>query len=465
MLENLKSLVVQLNQHDASQREQLACLTKIGQILKEADISSFEMIHSGLIEGLAKYLTINDARPAKTSTCSAKLKPVYAADMHKLLANEHKTVKLRLFLAVFAGLPASEDKSNSPGDHLIIPNVRLFLVLINKLHNCVNQLEQFAVRVHDVPNSVGCGKNAIKFFNTHQLKCLLQRHPSVPSSSSNSASSLRQWKGGHVKVDPLALVGTIEKYLLMRGIHKPSSLAIAAASSSSTSGGPLKLASSLLPSKSSSTATKTTTSKTAKSTGNIFKIDLMNKNSTTENSTTSTTTKSKKSKQETVKSKKNAGDKLSKKTASGGIKKAKSSGKQSDTVNKKTAAKATSKKSTAKKSSKQEEQQQQTLEMLNEETEEDMEQDGEENEPDEDDDDDGEFDDQIFASELIDDEDDDDHVDEDAHDDEHEPHDGHDDDDDDEHDQELDEDDEHDEDELRPANANSTTSTNTNRLG
>jgi hypothetical protein len=114
-------------------------------------------------------------------------------------------------------------------------NVELFLILINKLHNCVNQLEQFAVRVHDVPNSVGCGKNAIKFFNTHQLKCLLQRHPSVPSSSSSSSSGLRQWKGGHVKVDPLALVGTIEKYLLMRGIHKPpTSASLSAATTSNT---------------------------------------------------------------------------------------------------------------------------------------------------------------------------------------------------------------------------------------
>jgi hypothetical protein len=100
----------------------------------------------------------------------------------------------------------------------------LFQTLVSKLHNCVNQQEQFAVRVHDVPNSVSSGKNAIKFFSTHQLKCALVRHTSVASGG-----ELRQWKGGHVKVDPLALVSTIEKYLLMRGIYKPSTTAATAA--------------------------------------------------------------------------------------------------------------------------------------------------------------------------------------------------------------------------------------------
>lgn len=81
-------------------------------------------------------------------------------------------------------------------------------------------MEQFAVKVHDIPSSIGYGKTAIKFFTTHQIKCSLQRHPSI-SSTGNISSPLRQWKGGYVKVDPLAVVGTIEKYLLMRGIHKP----------------------------------------------------------------------------------------------------------------------------------------------------------------------------------------------------------------------------------------------------
>lgn len=49
----------------------------------------------------------------------------------------------------------------------------------------------------------------MRFFNTHQLKCNLQRHP--------SCNNVKQWKGGTVKIDPLALVQAIEKYLVIRG--------------------------------------------------------------------------------------------------------------------------------------------------------------------------------------------------------------------------------------------------------
>lgn len=91
--------------------------------------------------------------------------------------------------------------------------------LISKLSGCVNQLEQFPVRVHDLPAPAGTsgtsggyfrsGTSALRFFNTHQLKCNLQRHP--------SCNNVKQWKGGPVKIDPLALVQAIEKYLVIRG--------------------------------------------------------------------------------------------------------------------------------------------------------------------------------------------------------------------------------------------------------
>lgn len=41
------------------------------------------------------------------------------------------------------------------------------------------------------------------------FQCNLQRHP--------DCNNLKQWKGGTVKVDPLALVQTIERYLMVRG--------------------------------------------------------------------------------------------------------------------------------------------------------------------------------------------------------------------------------------------------------
>ena len=43
---------------------------------------------------------------------------------------------------------------------------------------------------------------------------ILQRHP--------DCTSLKSWKGGLVKIDPLALVQAIERYLVTRGYGKPS---------------------------------------------------------------------------------------------------------------------------------------------------------------------------------------------------------------------------------------------------
>lgn len=44
------------------------------------------------------------------------------------------------------------------------------------------------------------------------LQCNLQRHP--------SSTTLRQWKGGPVKIDSLALVQTIERYLIAKGFGR-----------------------------------------------------------------------------------------------------------------------------------------------------------------------------------------------------------------------------------------------------
>lgn len=44
---------------------------------------------------------------------------------------------------------------------------------------------------------------------TSLWQCNLQRHP--------DCTRLKQWRGGPVKVDPLALVQAIERYLVIRG--------------------------------------------------------------------------------------------------------------------------------------------------------------------------------------------------------------------------------------------------------
>jgi hypothetical protein len=52
--------------------------------------------------------------------------------------------------------------------------------LVAKLSGCVSQLEQFPVKVHDLPAGTGTGRgggtSALKFFNTHQLKVLSFLH-------------------------------------------------------------------------------------------------------------------------------------------------------------------------------------------------------------------------------------------------------------------------------------------------
>ena len=206
VLEKLRQPLATLATEQQQQQQHVAsiqaALGQVGLILHDTDISAFEMIHSGLIE---RFLLFLANQPDNKSTRGAAALSV--------------DTKVKLFLAAFVNLPlpdaaaANQDKNKAASSSS--SSRGRFGALVLKLHNCVNQLEQFAVKVHDVPSSIGYGKTAIKFFNTHQLKFTLQRHES-------DAGSLRQWKGAHVKVDPLAIVATIEKYLLMRGIHKPA---------------------------------------------------------------------------------------------------------------------------------------------------------------------------------------------------------------------------------------------------
>ncbi|KAK3095400.1 hypothetical protein FSP39_014206 [Pinctada imbricata] len=159
-------------------------LRTIAAIMKESDVSPFEIIHSGLVQKLLQYLTSPKG-----------LVP--------------RDVRIRRFLHVFLNCPAPDVLHIAQLDMDEVPSLS---PLVSKLIGCLHQLEQFQVKVHDLPGgstSSGRGSNALRFFNTHQLKCNLQRHP--------SCTTLRQWKGGPVKIDPLALVQAIERYLVIRG--------------------------------------------------------------------------------------------------------------------------------------------------------------------------------------------------------------------------------------------------------
>lgn len=164
----------------------LECLVEISNIVSESDVSSFEIQHSGLVKQLLVYLTSNTDRD--------------------LLSRD---VRIKRFLNIFAGCPLP---GIEPLGRLDPTNNSAYLALVHKMNSCLSQMEQFPVKVHDFPSGNGNGSRgsqALKFFNTHQLKCQLQRHP--------DCTNVKQWKGGPVKIDPLALVQAIERYLVVRG--------------------------------------------------------------------------------------------------------------------------------------------------------------------------------------------------------------------------------------------------------
>ncbi|XP_055698970.1 E3 ubiquitin-protein ligase TRIP12 isoform X2 [Phlebotomus papatasi] len=179
VLARLQDVIVKLNGNSA---ECIEALHELQRILIESDISPFEVNYSGLIKAMLNFM---------------------AADQGIVSRDD----RLRAFLHVFAGLPLDAGFCGP----LATINPVSFSAFVAKLNGCVTQLEQFPVKVHDFPAGVGGRSNtsALKFFNTHQLKCNLQRHP--------DCTNLRQWKGGTVKIDPLALVQAIERYLVVRG--------------------------------------------------------------------------------------------------------------------------------------------------------------------------------------------------------------------------------------------------------
>ncbi|XP_017785383.1 PREDICTED: E3 ubiquitin-protein ligase TRIP12 isoform X2 [Nicrophorus vespilloides] len=179
VLSRLKACIQKLPTNECG-----GALYELREILIESDISPFEVNHSGLIKALLSYLAAGNG-------------------------SIDRDQRLRIFLNVFANCPLEADASTGTMEKL---NGTWMGALVSKLNGCVSQLEQFPVKVHDLPANSGGGRggtSALKFFNTHQLKCNLQRHP--------ECANLKQWKGGTVKIDPLALVQAIERYLVVRG--------------------------------------------------------------------------------------------------------------------------------------------------------------------------------------------------------------------------------------------------------
>ena len=109
-----------------------------------------------------------------------------------------RMTRVRTFLTLFMGCSKSADSEELPDAEAVTH----FTMLISKLNACVNHLEQFPIKMYDVasgPPGVRSAGSTLKFFKTHHL--------------SLDCTSLKSWKGGLVKIDPLALVRAIERYL------------------------------------------------------------------------------------------------------------------------------------------------------------------------------------------------------------------------------------------------------------
>jgi E3 ubiquitin-protein ligase TRIP12 len=113
------------------QLENSKALHDIANIIAKGDVSPFEMLHSGLITKLLQYLTDDISTP------------------------HDRPERLQQFLNIFTNIPLENDEINlkqyimelhhhgkiyQRNEHNILSH------LINKLHGCINQLEQFPIR-------------------------------------------------------------------------------------------------------------------------------------------------------------------------------------------------------------------------------------------------------------------------------------------------------------------------------
>ncbi|XP_013148407.1 PREDICTED: E3 ubiquitin-protein ligase TRIP12 [Papilio polytes] len=192
-----------------------AALHQLRDTLLHHDVSPFEVNHSGVLGALLQYLTGSAGEGEEATEGGERDAEGEARDAAQEIADCEE--RLRLFLHVFAGMPLVPDdrdwmeQVSEVGVASAVGGAGggagALAALVGKVNACVSHLEQFPVRVHDLPARPAT--SALRFFNTHQLMCDLKRHP--------NCTNLKQWKGGVVRIDPLALVQAIERYLAQRG--------------------------------------------------------------------------------------------------------------------------------------------------------------------------------------------------------------------------------------------------------
>ncbi|XP_067948711.1 E3 ubiquitin-protein ligase TRIP12-like [Watersipora subatra] len=170
-------------------------LEVIAETICTEDVSPFEMIHSGVIEKLLSYVT------SSTELTSASASSDYMLPLDKRLAT---------FMNVVIGTPLEPSTKAVSSESIREDRLSQLVTIVMA---CLHQQEQFQVKVHDLGGGGGnSNSNALKFLNSHQLKCQLQRHP--------ECKTFKAYEGGPVKVDPLAPVHAIENFLIRHGYCK-----------------------------------------------------------------------------------------------------------------------------------------------------------------------------------------------------------------------------------------------------
>uniref|UniRef100_A0A183BSI5 E3 ubiquitin-protein ligase n=1 Tax=Globodera pallida TaxID=36090 RepID=A0A183BSI5_GLOPA len=178
--------------------------------------TSFQFNQSGIVPALVKYLTDS----------TDQLKPT-------------RNIRLQRFSAVFFDIKDTQTNVDSvEADDRSLP----FHLLVAKVLSTIATIEQFQVRITNLSGIITSGgaaatalptyqsallgaggpatlisttlrgAQALRFFQTHQIRCNLRRHPSCKTS--------REWRHGRgsIKIDPFTSVSAIERYLIERGV-------------------------------------------------------------------------------------------------------------------------------------------------------------------------------------------------------------------------------------------------------
>ncbi|CAF3116374.1 unnamed protein product [Rotaria sp. Silwood2] len=127
------------------QQENGKALRDIANIIAKGDVSPFEMVHSGLITKLFQYLTDDITIP---NNRSERLKQFLNIFMNIPLENEQDyDIILKQYIIELYQSQFNHGKNHHRKEYNILNH------LINKLHGCINQLEQFPIRNKDTMHS------------------------------------------------------------------------------------------------------------------------------------------------------------------------------------------------------------------------------------------------------------------------------------------------------------------------